>query len=169
MKGLKFKYLSFGNIAKEYNSISVFIDGKERAMGDIKEVLDELSSVEDKREIANYEIESVNDYFGTFVVRLDSGTGVIRETYEVAAYPKLLEMISYTRADKMYFPGEEIKRTIIRCLDEGLLVKDTRDKLIRFKEVYIDGEHPLSYTGLYCLYWAGEDRDELRCSRQKTE
>ena len=70
--GLKFKYLSFTNIQKEYAGMSVCIDGKWRATGTVGEVLEKLSSGEDKDDIPNYEIESTNPYFDIFVIRLKS-------------------------------------------------------------------------------------------------
>lgn len=78
-KGLLFKFLSFTNIAKMYNSIAIFIDGELVTEGTVGDVLVRLSkddtimvkNVEhSKYDIPNYEIESCNVYFDQFVIRL---------------------------------------------------------------------------------------------------
>lgn len=82
-KGLLFKFLSFTNIAKMYNSIAIFIDGELVTEGTVGDVLVRLSkddtiivkNVEhSKHDIPNYEIESCNVYFDQFVIRLLSNS-----------------------------------------------------------------------------------------------
>lgn len=78
-KGLLFKFLSFTNIAKMYNSIAIFIDGElvtEGAVGDVLMYLSKNDTIMvknteyNKLDIPNYEIESCNVYFDQFVIRL---------------------------------------------------------------------------------------------------
>ena len=82
-KGLLFKFLSFTNIAKMYNSIAIFIDGELVTEGTVGDVLMHLSKTDtimvkniehNKYAIPNYEIESCNVYFDQFVIRLLSNS-----------------------------------------------------------------------------------------------
>lgn len=72
MEGLKFKYLSFNKIREDYNGISVWIDGKEVAFGEIGSVLNKLLKREDAVEIPNYKIKTTRPYFDIFVIELTS-------------------------------------------------------------------------------------------------
>lgn len=47
MEGLKFKYLAFSNIEKDYKGISVFVDDIDIATGSINEVLSKLSKLDE--------------------------------------------------------------------------------------------------------------------------
>lgn len=72
MSGLKFKYLAFNKIGKEYKGILVWIDGKEISQGSISEVLIKLSEQSGCDNIPNYEIVSTRVYFDIFVIELRS-------------------------------------------------------------------------------------------------
>ncbi|MSA02190.1 hypothetical protein GKG47_09075 [Lactonifactor sp. BIOML-A3] len=73
MEGLKFKYLAFSNIEKDYKGISVFVDDIDIATGSINEVLSKLSKLDEDGVIADYDIISTNRYFDLFIIRLKSG------------------------------------------------------------------------------------------------
>lgn len=71
MNGLKFKYLSFNTISKDYKGVSIWINNKEVAYGSIDEVLINLSKLKDSHEIPNYEIINTRTYFDIFIIELN--------------------------------------------------------------------------------------------------
>lgn len=63
---MKLREVKFNDIP--VSGLSIFVDGKEIAMGFIGEVLRKIPV-----ECADYEIESTNYFFDTYVIRLKSG------------------------------------------------------------------------------------------------
>ncbi len=69
---MKFKYLAFDKIIEDFKGIAVWIDGKEIADGDFREILDKLSLLPEYSYIQESEIVSTRSYLDMFIIELNS-------------------------------------------------------------------------------------------------
>ena len=85
----------------------------------------------------------------------------------ISNYSEFEDMVSYSKYNKKYFTGKQIKDIVQKCLDDETVIGGRRKELNAFTEKYINSKYPLNDNGLYCIFWIGKNYDELKCCKSK--